>query len=97
MSEETVFFIQILSALKMFYTSVVKQPEKAENMFHPRKSQVLPKVLTEEEVARLLRSVNNLKHQCILMLIYSGGLRLGEVLKLKINDLQVHYLKVIKQ
>lgn len=85
---------QIISAMKMFYISVVEQPEKVENMFHPRKAQPLPKVLTEEEVARLLKSVNNLKHQCILMLIYSGGLRLGEVLNLKIHDLQIQERRI---
>jgi integrase/recombinase XerD len=44
--------------------------------------------LTEQEVVRLLKATDNLKHKCILMVIYSGGLRLGEVVNLRISDLQ---------
>ncbi|MFM8487237.1 MAG: tyrosine-type recombinase/integrase, partial [Bacteroidota bacterium] len=39
-------------------------------------------------MAALLRSVDNPKHRCILMLVYSAGLRLGEVIGLRLNDLQ---------
>ena len=44
------------------------------------------KVLSEEEVAALLKAPTNLKHRCILMLIYSAGLRLGELLALDLTD-----------
>jgi integrase/recombinase XerD len=79
---------QILSAIKMFYTTVVEQEEKVTGLFQPKKPHKLPQVFTQEEVTRLLRSVDNLKHRCILMLIYSAGLRLGEAINLKIADLQ---------
>ena len=85
---------QILSALKLFYTAVVDQADKVEGLFHPKKAFMLPNVLTESEVARLLRSVGNLKHQCILMLIYSGGLRLSEVISLKIKDIQIQERRI---
>ncbi|MEO0042529.1 MAG: hypothetical protein RL329_1977 [Bacteroidota bacterium] len=78
----------LLSAIKFFYTMVVHQEKKVEKLFRPKTPQKLPQVLTESEVVRLLKSVENLKHQCILSLIYSAGLRLGEVTQLKINDLQ---------
>lgn len=79
---------QICCAIKMFYCEVVAQSEKVEGLVQAKKPQKLPQVLIEEEVVRLLRSVDNLKHQTILAVIYSAGLRLGEVIKLKINDLQ---------
>ena len=79
---------QVMSAIKMFYAEVAGQPEKVENLFRPQKTQTLPKVLTEEEIVALFRAVDNLKHRSLLMLIYSGGLRLNEVLHLKLNDLQ---------
>ena len=47
----------------------------------------MPKVLSEEEVAALLKAPTNLKHRCILMLIYSAGLRLGELLALDLTDI----------
>jgi integrase len=47
----------------------------------------LEKILKAEEVAKILNSVDNLKHKAILMLVYSAGLRVGEVVKLKIEDI----------
>ncbi len=44
-------------------------------------------VLSQEEVAKILSSVDNVKHRAILMLVYSAGLRVGEVVKLKIEDI----------
>ncbi|HRI62483.1 MAG TPA: phage integrase N-terminal SAM-like domain-containing protein, partial [Saprospiraceae bacterium] len=79
---------QVMSAVKMFYTSVLEQEDKVKGLFQPKKPQKLPKVLTEEEVSALLRAVDNPKHRCLLMLIYSGGLRLGEVTNLRLPDLQ---------
>ncbi len=43
-------------------------------------------VLSPEVVSPILSSVNNLKHKAILMLIYSAGLRVGEVVKLRPDD-----------
>lgn len=79
---------QILSAIKMYYSEVLDQVQKVQYLLRPKKAKKLPKVLMEDEVSRLLRSPQNLKHQCILMLIYSGGLRLGEVVRLRRSDLQ---------
>lgn len=79
---------QVMSAIKMFYAAIVGQEDKVNSLFHPKKAQKLPKVFTEEEVSALLRSVDNLKHRCLLMLVYSAGLRLGEVIALRLPDLQ---------
>ena len=48
---------------------------------------LLPKVLIEEEVTHLISAVTNLKHRCILMLIYSTGLRLSESVHVRLDDL----------
>jgi site-specific recombinase XerD len=45
----------------------------------PREDKKLPVVLSQEEVSQILSSVNNIKHEVILMLIYSTGLRVSEV------------------
>lgn len=79
---------QILSAVKMFYAEVLDQSEKVQNIIRPKRAQKLPHVLTESEVERLLKATENLKHKCILMLIYSGGLRLGELIRLRLMDLE---------
>ena len=52
----------------------------------PKREKKLPTVLSMSEVKRLLASVANLKHRVILTLVYSSGLRIGEVVKLKRSD-----------
>lgn len=53
----------------------------------PRKDKKLPVVLSKEDIAKILSSVDNIKHKAILMLVYSAGLRVGEVVKLKPDDI----------
>ena len=81
---------QIACAIKIFYCEVLDQAEKVEGLVQAKRPQKIPQVLTEEEVTRLLRSVDNLKHRCILMMIYSAGLRLGELTKLRLTDIQMN-------
>ncbi len=78
----------IISAIKMFYNEVAEQPEKVEKLYRPKKAQKLPQVLSEDEVVRLLKAVQNIKHLSILTMIYSAGLRLGEVVNLQLTDIQ---------
>lgn len=52
----------------------------------PRKDKKLPVVLSKDEVAKIISSVDNIKHKAILMLVYSAGLRVGEVVKLRPED-----------
>lgn len=53
----------------------------------PRKKRPLPKVLSKDEVGRILNSQGNLKHKLLLWMIYSCGLRRSEVTKLRLSDL----------
>lgn len=78
---------QILSAIKIFYADVVGQEEKVRYIIRPKKPKKLPHVFTEVEITRLLQCVDNLKHKCLLIMIYSAGLRLGEVIGLRLHDL----------
>jgi len=78
----------------MFYAEVVEQEEKVRNIIRPKGAQKLPHVLTEEEVVRLLKATDNLKHRCILMMIYGAGLRLGEAVNLRLADMQMQERRV---
>jgi len=80
---------QAVNAIRYYYTQVLGDAQRVTFIERPRKEKKLPTVLSEEEVAALLRGVDNLKHRCILMLIYSGGLRLSELLALERQDLIV--------
>lgn len=77
-----------INALKFYYGEVLKR-SFAYEIRRPKKGKKLPVVLSQEEVSRILSSVTNLKHRLILMLMYSAGLRVGEVVKLKIEDINV--------
>ncbi len=61
----------------------------AYNIRRPKKDKKLPVVLSQEEVSKILSSVKNIKHRLILMLMYSAGLRVGEVVKLTVEDVDV--------
>lgn len=57
------------------------------NLKRPKKEKRLPTVLSLEEVKQLIDATHNLKHKTLLSLIYSAGLRIGEAINLKINDI----------
>jgi site-specific recombinase XerD len=56
------------------------------NIERPRKEKQLPAVLSVEEIKSIFNNVKNLKHKTLLSLLYSGGLRIGEALSLKIES-----------
>lgn len=73
--------------MRYYYKDVLGDAQRVKFIERPRGERKLPNVLSEEEVTAILRAVDNLKHQCILMLIYSAGLRLGELINLKRSDI----------
>ncbi|MCL0060934.1 site-specific integrase [Dehalococcoidia bacterium] len=78
---------QAVSALKFLYGHVWKMPKVVQDIPRPRKEQKLPVVLSQAEVVRLLSSVNNPKHRALLMIVYSAGLRVGEVVRLRLENI----------
>ncbi|MBL7135232.1 MAG: site-specific integrase [Candidatus Marinimicrobia bacterium] len=78
---------QVINAIKFYYEKVVGRPTSTYYLQRPKKEKKLPVVLSEEEVVKILRQIINLKHKCIIYLIYSAGLRLSEVINLKISDI----------
>ena len=78
---------QLVSALRFMFEDVLGSPTLALKIPRPRKERRLPEVLSPEEVARMLAKARNLKHRAILMLLYSAGLRVGEVVRLRPPDL----------
>ncbi|RMG84313.1 MAG: hypothetical protein D6714_08150, partial [Bacteroidetes bacterium] len=78
---------QVINAIKAFFEKVLKQEKKMYYIPRPKRRQTLPNILSEKEVIDLLNVTDNKKHKGILMVIYSGGLRLGELVNLKIRDI----------
>lgn len=77
---------QVVSALRFLLETVVGNPRLALSIARPRKASTLPAVLSQDEVARLLASPRNLKHRALLFLMYSSGLRVSEVVRLRPHD-----------
>ena len=73
---------QVINALKLFFRIIENKAIIEEEIERPRRPQKLPDVLSKEEVERILKVTTNLKHKAILVLIYSCGLRRGELLKI---------------
>ena len=76
-----------INAIKFYYKKVLKQPKMVFSLERPNKAKKLPEVLTEQEVFMILKQTSNLKHKAILSLLYSGGLRVGELIGLRIQDI----------
>ncbi len=80
---------QVVSALRFFFESVLGQPTLALKIPRPRKEHRLPTVLSPGEVSRMMAKPRNLKHRALLMLLYSTGLRVGELVRLTPADLDL--------
>lgn len=78
---------QAYSALRFLYFQVLQKPFPQNINFYFRSEERLPEILSTEEVNRIFSKVNNLKHKAILMTIYSAGLRISELLNLKVREI----------
>ncbi|MDQ6418015.1 tyrosine-type recombinase/integrase [Paenibacillus sp. LHD-117] len=76
-----------LLARSNFTTNVFCLSKKKAAYIRPKKESKLPQVLSLSEIKRMIRTVTNLKHKALLILTYSSGLRVSEVVKLRYNDL----------
>jgi integrase/recombinase XerD len=79
--------VLIKAALKFFYDEVLKK--NVVTLKSPKVSRKLPAVLTRDEVKRLIDVVKNKKHKLIIKLLYSSGLRLSELINLKVGDIEL--------
>lgn len=78
---------QLINCLNCFFRRILEQEEKVVKLERPKKKKKLPNVFSLGEVEKLLKACVNLKHKCMLILVYSGGLRRSEVLNLRVDDL----------
>lgn len=78
---------QIVCALRFFYGVTLGQPTVPERIAYAREPQKLPVVLSAEEVVRLLEAVPSLKSRTALTTVYATGLRVSEVVRLQVGDI----------
>ncbi|MFY0684624.1 MAG: tyrosine-type recombinase/integrase [Balneola sp.] len=85
---------QLLASIKFLYHEVLNEEIDFDFNIKMKKPSTIPEVLSVEEVQRLLNSFTNLKHKAIFTLCYSAGLRLGEILNIKISDIDSDRMQI---
>jgi integrase/recombinase XerD len=80
-------YIQVICALRFFYTHTLNQKISIERIPFPRGERKLPLILSREEVKALLEAPHNLRHRTLLAIMYGCGLRVAEVAQLKVSDI----------
>lgn len=83
-----------INAIKFYYERVLGGKRKIYLVDRPRRETKLPVVFSAEEVSSVIKCTQNIKHKAILMVIYSGGLRISEALNLKITDIDSKRMQI---
>lgn len=78
----------LINAVKCYYEHTLGKPREYYQLTRPKKSYDLPNVLSQKEVRAILNQPDNLKHKTILHTLYGAGLRVGELLRLRVRDIQ---------
>jgi integrase/recombinase XerD len=78
---------QIVNAIKLFFQTIRETKMMVDKIHRPKRSKLLPNVLSKEEIKLILNAHSNIKHKTMLSLIYSCGLRRSELLNLKPADI----------
>ena len=86
-SRSNSYINQSINSIKFYYEIVLGMPNRFYSIDRPRKEKKLPQVISKEEVMKILEHTNNLKHRCIVGLLYSAGLRRNELVNLKLSDI----------
>lgn len=76
-----------VNSIKFYYEIVLGMPNRFYAIERPRKEKQLPEVLPKEDIVKIMQYTNNIKHKCIIGLLYSSGLRRSELLNLKVTDI----------
>lgn len=85
---------QFISALKLFVIFYPETQITDQKLSRPKKSKILPTVLSQEEVLHIIQVTKNLKHRVIITLLYSSGLRVGEVIRLRLRNIDLERMQI---
>lgn len=84
----------VYSSTQLFFTHVLKRPLNLQHVPRVKNSKGLPSVLSFSEISAILDATVNIKHKAILMTAYSAGLRVSEVLALKVSDIDSSNMQI---
>ncbi len=83
-----------MNALKFYYEQVLNKEKFFFEIPRPKKQMILPKLLNETELRRLFNALTNKKHKAMLFTAYSAGLRVSEIVNLKIADIDSKRMQI---
>ena len=75
------------NAIKFYYEQVLKQEKFFWEIPRPKKQVQLPRFFNQDEIAAIIKAAGNIKHKVMLMLSYAAGLRVSEVISIKVKDI----------
>ena len=78
---------QHINAIKFYYEKVLGREKMYVDIKRPIKKKQMPNVLSEAEIKKMIDATDNLKHKCIISLLYSAGLRRSELTNMKVSDI----------
>ena len=81
------YYGQAMAALKLLYRKTLGKKWVVDDVVSPKRQKKLPVVLSPDEVTQFLEAIPGLKHRAILMTAYAAGLRVSEVITLRIDDI----------
>jgi integrase/recombinase XerD len=81
-------------SISFFMRHVAKRPYVIPTVIYPRPTSKLPSVMSPEEIMQMIDSVQNLKHRTILMLLYSTGMRVSEIINCRIADIDSKNMRI---
>lgn len=84
-----------LNAIKFYFEQVLHKPDFFAEIPRPKKPSTLPKVLGQKEIKRIFDTVQNQKHLLMLQLCYGMGLRVSEVVNLKVSNIDSGRMQVL--
>jgi integrase/recombinase XerD len=76
-----------INAIKFYFEKVLHGRRTIYDLPRPKKPLLLPRVLAKEDIFQMILKMENIKHRCMLMLAYSSGLRVSEIVDLKIASI----------
>ncbi len=78
---------QLINSIKFFYEKVLNRPTEVYDLPRAKKPFQLPTIFAEEEIKKIIEATENKKHRTMICLAYAGGLRVSEIVNLKLKDI----------
>lgn len=85
---------QMIGVVKLLFARKTGAQLNIEHLTNPRKSYHLPEVLAKEEILKIISCIDNIKHRSIISLLYAAGLRISELINLKVVDIDSNRMQI---